>query len=126
MGAESKSGADDESAPISRIESESIGETLPGDKIRRGSIRPTNPNPRPDLALCGELGTELPAGFATASALPPRTALHWRRTETLSGLAGGTANEQHHDLRRPKPGFRRDESSMAGKKWTLVRRSSED
>lgn len=44
-----------------------MGETLPGDKIRRGSIRPTMGNP--DLALCGEFGTETTLGFEKDSVL---------------------------------------------------------
>lgn len=38
------------------VGSESMGETRPGERIRRGSIRPTMGNP--DLELCGEFGTE--------------------------------------------------------------------
>ncbi len=41
------------------VGSESMGETRPGDKIRRGSIRVRPTKPSPDLVLCGELGTEL-------------------------------------------------------------------
>ena len=41
------------SAAVSLAGSESIGETLPGERIRRGSIRPTMGNP--DL---GEFGNE--------------------------------------------------------------------
>lgn len=39
----------DRSCDMEGVGSESMGETLPGDKIRRGSIRPTMGNP--DLAL---------------------------------------------------------------------------
>lgn len=61
----------DGAGALSWIESgsglESIGETRPGDKIRRGSIRPTKLNP--DLALRGELGTELEVGLEKGSNL---------------------------------------------------------
>lgn len=95
----------------SAVRSGSIGETLPGDKIRRGSIRPTRPSP--DLELCGELGIELlelsledeSRGF---SGLVPSPLTWWRlfvgcgfrETVRVSGLDGGTANEQHHEPRR--------------------------
>lgn len=43
--------------PSSKESVWSIGETRPGERIRRGSIRPTRVNP--DLELRGEFGTEL-------------------------------------------------------------------
>lgn len=49
----------------STVGSESIGETRPGERIRRGSILPTKCNP--DLELSGELGTEFEQGLETDS-----------------------------------------------------------
>jgi hypothetical protein len=99
------------------VGSESMGETRPGDKIRRGSIRVRPTKPSPDLELWGELGTELVLGFERVSDLVGRDFA--RERERFSGLAGGTANEQHHDRRRTgpsrrDPGFRRAEPSISG------------
>lgn len=97
------------------VGSESMGETRPGDKIRRGSIRVRPTKPSPDLELWGELGTVL--GFERVSDLVGRDFA--RERERLSGLAGGTVNEQHQDRRRTgpsrrDPGFRRAESFISG------------
>lgn len=51
------------------MESESIGDTRPGDKIRRASIRVRPLRPRPDLEFWGELGTELALGLEKISDL---------------------------------------------------------
>lgn len=90
----------------------SMGETLPGDKILRGSILwPTLEVKPEDLVLWGEDGTErldfemeFDVGFVC-----------W--IEMLSGLDGGIVNEQHHALRRGaggrrEMGFRREDGSM--------------
>lgn len=77
------------------VGSESMGETRPGERIRRGSIRPTKFNP--DLELCGELGTELGPGFGTESGFFFKVLV---TTAGFSGLGGGTVKEQHHDDRR--------------------------
>lgn len=45
------------------VGSESMGETRPGDKIRRGSIRVRPTRLNPDLVLSGELGMEEFVGF---------------------------------------------------------------
>lgn len=68
-----------------------MGETRPGDKIRRGSIN------KADLELCGEQGTGLVLRCCGGWVL----ACMWLRDEIerTSGLAGGTAKEQHHDRR---------------------------
>lgn len=109
-----------------------MGETRPGDKIRRGSIRVRPTKPSPDLVLCGELGTELVVvpGFECVSDLLVGMDLGWEweresesESERFSGLEGGTVNEQHHDLRRDcesrrdKPGFRRVEMSIFVSEW---------
>jgi len=108
----------DRSCDTAGVGSESMGETLPGDKIRRGSIRPTMGNP--DLVLWGELGTEtlrLGKGCALWGDL---------EIEVSSGLDGGIANEQQHARRR---GFRRDHGFIGPltgcrkREWERVRES---
>lgn len=88
------------------IGSESIGETRPGDKIRRGSIRLTMF--KVDLELCGEQGTGLGLCCCVLAGM-------WLRDEieSTSGLAGGTAKEQHHDRRRDKEPV----AKLVGLRW---------
>lgn len=104
------------------MESESMGETRPGDKIRRASIRVRPTRPRPDLELWGELGTELEGGFERFSDLVVGKDLK-RERDKLSGLEGGTVNEQHHDRRRAWECRRVDWSINSGHGWVGVSRS---
>jgi len=66
-----------------------MGETLPGERIRRGSIRA-------GMRDLGEVGREN-VGLELGSGLRGGRGLEAVR---LSGLAGGTAKEQHHVRRR--------------------------
>lgn len=103
--------------------SESMGDTRPGDKIRRASIRVRPTRPSPDFELWGELGTEWVLSFERVSDLLEGRDFRLER-EKFSGLEGGTLNEQHHDRRRSlgcrrDTGFRRAESSIVGVNWMV-------
>lgn len=73
-----------------------MGETLPGERIRRGSIRA-------GMRDLGEVGREN-VGLELGSGLRGGRGLE---AVMLSGLEGGTAKEQHHVRRRWRWRWRR-------------------
>lgn len=87
----------------SAVGSESMGETRPGERIRRGSIRPTKLSP--DLELWGELGYELMGLELLGSEVGPRPnccfLMVWvwkEERERVSGDFGGLLKEQHQEV----------------------------
>lgn len=76
--------------------SESMGETLPGERIRRGSMMP-----RPSLLLGeGELWKE-PGWESLGGVLEGRSSRWVEELRRWSGLSGAATKEQHQTRRRP-------------------------